>query len=347
MSDSTTDSLVLDIDPGQQPLASSDSTVQVDGWTIDRSAYVGLPASLADHATSYVSSVLEAVDVQSVPTRAVYEVTEDDDSHMGRSPFNPIAIRKVGEEPVPIVLLPSPDLVRAVQAWSEKHQWGSFRESTDVIDWDSSINGASGRSLYFEPGITSDTTFRFPPPVPDGVRVAGFQMKQSDLTNRMRKVVFNPWAESFRVQGNDVLEPLALDSFLGADTVGRVITVDVVPGNPRLRKVQLEIPGQSVQTWTAYALIDGIGELQKMSLLDGNGTSNFEKPLSSPSHDPKLDGHSLLRLPSPMMPWKQNDPIETLQKQVSALEDTIKKALHANNKLSEQNQELPKQLLSI
>lgn len=310
-------SFVLDLDSDQPPLLEEDARVQIGAWVLDRSAYIGLPRALADRATAYVSGILEVVGTRSVPQRAVYEATGDTNGDMGRTPFSPMNIRKVGEEPVPIVLLPSPELIGAVQAWSKKHRWGALRDTAGILDWDRPIDGASGRTLYFDPGMTSQTAYRFPPPVPENVRLAGFHMRNADLTVRMRKVVFNPWAEEARLRGHDVLEPLGLNRFLGADLVGRVISVDVVSGNPVLRHVQLEVPDQPDQTWTAYALHDGIGELQKRPLLDDEGTSNFERPLSSPSHDPKLDGHSLLRLPGPMTPWKQGDPIKTPREEIT------------------------------
>lgn len=306
----------LDLDSNEAPLALDESNVQVGSWVIDRSAYVGLPRTLADQATRYVSKVIDLVGPESSPVRDVYEMTEiDPPSSRGRLAYDSVPIQSVGVEPVPIVLLPSPDLVRSVQAWSADQEWGDVRNiaGLESFDWNESIEGSTGRTIYFEPGFYAQlfghNYYRMTPPLPEGVFVAGSQYAKSDMTIKMGKSVIPP-SSQYRQEnepGFDYLEPLEFDHLLGSHMLGRVISRPVTPGNRRLRQVQLEVPREPNQLWFSYALFDGIGELRNRQLVQSDGSSGFERPLSSPAHDPVFGRHSLLRLPKPIPLWKEGD----------------------------------------
>ena len=307
----------LKLDPSQEPLPVDESKVQVGSWVIDRSAYVGLPRTLADQATRYVSKVIDLVGPESSPVRNVYELTEiDPPSSRGRLAYDSVPIQSVGVEPVPIVLLPSPDLVRSVQVWSADQEWGDVRDiaGLESFDWNESIEGSTGRTIYFEPGfygkLFGHNYYPVAPPLPDGVFVAPFQFAKSDMTIKMGKSVISPTSQHRQETepGHDYLEPLGLDHLLGSHMLGCVISRPVTPGNPRLRQVQLEVPREPDQTWFSYALFDGIGELRNRKLVQSDGSSGFERPLSSPVHDPMLGRHSLLRMPTPIPLWKEGDP---------------------------------------
>ncbi|MDG2424455.1 MAG: hypothetical protein P8M22_10795 [Phycisphaerales bacterium] len=306
----------LDLDSNEAPLALDESMVQVGSWIIDRSAYVGLPRTLADNATRYVSRAIDLIGPESSPVRNVYELTEiDPPNSRGRLAYDSVPIQSVDVEPVPIVLLPSPDLVRAVQAWSDKHGWGDVNASTEVesFNWNESIKGSTGRTIYFEPGFCAQlfghNYYGMTPPLPEGVFLAPFQFSKSDMTNKMGKSVIPP-SSQYRQEndpGYDYLEPLEFDHLLGAHMLGRLISRPVTPQNPRLRQVQLEVPREPNQVWFSYALFDGIGELRNRQLIRSDGSSGFERPLSSPAHDPVFGRHSLLRLPEPIPLWKEGD----------------------------------------
>lgn len=288
--------LALDIDPKQEAFPADESLLDIGSWTLDRSAYVGLPRCLADNATAYVSEVLQVVGLDKGPQRIKYERV---DRHNGGAIFPlDVVFRETGTEAVPIVILPSPKLLRGVQEWAVLRDWDDVRglETLESLDWDKPSIGMVGRTVFFAPGPSSESPIRTPP-LPYGARLSSGIFKHAPPHLKMGKIVMS--ARDRNVA--ETLEPLKLGKQSGATLIGRLTTIPFSAENERLRLVQLDVPDKKqTRSWIACALSDANGARRGKSFVQPDGTSSFERPLTSPSHDPRVGRHSLLRIPGPL-----------------------------------------------
>jgi hypothetical protein len=297
-----------DLDPGQDAFPAKETLLRIGSWTIDRSAYVGLPRDLADSATQYISRVLDFIGLDSGPQRLTYNRL---DRRNGGAIYPlEVAYQEVGSQAVPIVLLPSPGLLQAVQRWASEEDWGEIRgpEVVNSLDWDAlPAAGAVGRAVFFVPGRSSESPIRTPP-IPIGTQLSPGIFKHAPPHLKMGKIVLRARDRN----AARVLGPLKLGEESGATLIGRLTTIPLSPENERLRLVRLDIPDQKATSWIAYALADACGARRGRSHLQKDGTSSFERPLSSPAYDPSIGKHSLLRIPRPLDLQSRSAPHEEI-----------------------------------
>lgn len=298
-------SIKLDLE--QLPFPSNESLLSIGSWTVDRSAYVGLPRILADNATNYVSKVLQIVGLNKSPTRIVYK---RDEFQNGTAVY-PLSVshKETGREPVTVTLLPSPELLHAVQQWAKINMWGEIQDFSvfDLLDEKVVTTNRLGYTLYFTPGSLSEEPIRTPA-LPYGTDLSAGIFIYSNSHLKTRKIVFR----SSDHNNEKALEPLAFGRNSGAIKIGSLTTIPFTPENDCLRMVHLHTQGQQSQSWLAYSLADACGAMRAPVNTQLDGTSRFERPLSSQSHNPKLGRHSLLRIPKPLDLNTRSAPHEEL-----------------------------------
>ena len=93
----------------------------------------------------------------------------------------------------------------------------------------------------------------------------------------------------------------------GATEIGRITVRRRLPGNPRVLDVAVsDAAAGTTRRFVAFAMVGGPGGAGKV---DPRGVLyRTDRPLRSPLHDPRLDKHSLLRLPQARVKGRRFDP---------------------------------------
>lgn len=264
--------------PESKSFPSADSVKHVGSWRLDRSAYVGLAASLAERASAYIERALGSVKEDSSPQRKRYNRVD-----VQNGPAYPLDTgwEEVGLESVPLLLLPPPTQARSI---------------TDPAFEPFADGRIQGRTVYFQPGDASRGPI-YAPALPLGSRLSAGVFKYNPPHLRLGKIVLKSGDSDD--PGQEPLGPLRLNRAGGATLLGWLRAAEVLPGNNILRHVRLTPPDQPAQQWIGYAIADANGARRGGSaFVLPNGESSFAIPLQSP-HDPQFHGHSLLRVPAP------------------------------------------------
>lgn len=286
---STAPSAALEAQP---VLALTEATKHVGNWTIDQSAFVGLPRTVAAAASAYIQGALPAFPA-GAPRRSIYKRK---DATTGPGFPLDVAWELVGTEPAPIVLLPTPEQVRAALQRNGAHP--GFNTSPVL-----------GRSLLFTPGTLSDSPIHALA-LPSGSRLSAGIFKYNPPHAKLGKIVLG--GRDSENANSEPLSPLRIGKLGGASVDAWLRTMPVFPDNPVLRLVQLERPGQPPVETLSYAIADANGARRGSAFVLPNGASTFAKGLESPEHDPVVGKHSLLRIPTPIALGGQDAPHEEL-----------------------------------
>lgn len=279
-------------------LQSEHALKRSGSWQIDRSGFVGLPEEAARNATAYIEGALPAAGES--PQRSVYKQTA-----LPNGPLYPLDVEweQVGSEPVPILILPSPAQIHSFAPDSLKAD--RFKSAKSL-----------GRTVLFRPGMWSTAPVHVPAlPAGSGLNPGIFKYEPPHL--KLGKLVLKALDSDDPALDSDgpleiPLSSLRIGKFFGASLVGWLRTMPIMPENHILRSVQVQEPDKESIEWIAYAIADANGARRGRNFVPANGDSNFANPLQSPLHDPQLDRHSLLRLPTPLALGSRDAPHEEL-----------------------------------
>jgi len=259
---------------------NNDAVKQVGAWSIDRSAYIGMPKLFAETASAYLERALTLASLNTALQRPTYKRLD-----LPNGPDYPLGVgwESGVSEPVPILLLPPPEQIRV--AMSDLALNDKFKAAK-----------ALGRTIFFESGWMSSNP-RLLQSLPIGYLFYGAPIVYYPDYLKYGKIVLGAQA-SDDLEGG-ALSPLRINKFGGATLLGWLRAILIAADNPVLRAAQLEVPGKPTTEWIAYVIADANGVLRGKHD-PANGESAFAKPLQSTLHDPRVEHHSLLRLPMPL-----------------------------------------------
>ncbi|MDB5344620.1 MAG: hypothetical protein JWP89_2997 [Schlesneria sp.] len=284
----------------------------------DLTALVGMPNEYGEVLSEYAQAVLEGIHASPLARRRFYH--KDRGSNAGPYPddANPIYDRDVL---VPLVILPRPEAVKKWSLSTEARSLG-WRAEDKASENHGSVYG---RSLVFEPGKLSENPISVPA-APLGVKIPSWDayVPEHDTTFflKLGKVVDTPSYDY--VKGgtlNDRSADLHLGNKDGAKLLGEFVTVPAHPENTRLRWVSIQKEATVLQ-FLAYSLLDGNGARRDRNadLLTNSRLSPYVRPLICERHQPRINQHDELLLPTPLgwpptsKEWSeshiQNDPHE-------------------------------------
>lgn len=266
---------------------ASDATEDV----LDVSALVGMPIKYRRVLAEYAEGILAAIHATPLTRQRFYN-----ENVPGRSSYpssaNPVYDK---DTTIPIAILPRPD---AIRTWSRssKAQASGWRTRDQALEEPESIYGLS---MIFEAGALSKNPITIPAvPFEQGISLGLFVYGNCFL--KLGKVVTSPTYDAHH-DGDlkDETEPLQWGKKGGAKLLGKYLTTSVFPANVRLRWTEIQV-GEDSRQFLAYALIDGNGAARDgANHVTSSGISCFVRPLTCAQHQPKVQQHDELLLPTP------------------------------------------------
>lgn len=274
---------------------------QTDGNDpFDLSALAGMGDGYAKRVSSYIETLVDAIQVTPLMRQRFYQEPEEP----ARPNPYPDSARPVYDKDVvvPLSLLPRPEAVR-VWSSSKKASESGWRSEEEVAEHRGSVYG---RTVIFKAGEQSVNPSSFPAS-PFGTVIPSWNLYVSDQDSTfflaLGKVVLTPDYE-LTVEGAfaDRADALGLGKKGGAQLLGEMITVPPYLKNRRLRWASIR-NGSSTRRFLAYSLLDGNGA-RRMKISEGmltaGGMTPYVRPLQCNQHQPRINRHDELLLPLPI-----------------------------------------------
>lgn len=266
----------------------------------ETSAFVGFPGAYKELVDAYIQDAFFSIDVAPLTRQRFYhEYVKSPEDNGDRYPdvCSPVRDQDVI---VPLAILPRPE---AVRRWSSSARANSWGWRTDV-DVQSSRGSVYGRTLVFKSGeLSSEPEHAKPVPPMGSFGVTLWDYFHEDsFSLELGKLVDSPLYIHYRP--TDRTANLHLGEVDGAVLKGEFVTVPAFLKNTRLRWTSIK-NGSSVRRFLAYALVDGNGvrripapiHLQNTAL---GPVSVLMRPLICERHQPKINQHDELLLPTPL-----------------------------------------------
>ena len=271
------------------------------GDACDLTSLAGMPEGYGHALLKYTEGTLAAIGAMPLMRRHFYHVKDINAPGEGRlTPRNyPLDVNPVYDRDItiPVVILPRPS---AVSTWSKS----SDAQASGWISGDRAFESSRsiyGRTLIFTPGTRSESPVTTPA-TPFGTGVSPGLFVYAGVFMQLGKVVASPDYDPYQ-SGKlvDITAPLQCDKSKGAQVLGEFLTTVAYPENTRLRWVSIR-KGQEARHFLAYALVDGNGAIRmpNPNSLTPLRISAFVRPLICSQHQPKLQQHDELLLPTPL-----------------------------------------------
>ncbi len=254
----------------------------------DVESLAGMPQAYAEQMSEYTRTILTSLGAAPLSRQRFFVAKEGDIDFPFAS--HPMVDRNV---PIPVVLIPRPE---AVSRWSASIEargmgWRSMKQALE------NVGSVYGRTLIFDKGPASKSPLTTPS-LPHESAISPGLFVYSDVVLRLGKLVASP-SYGIELELEDVSADLALGKPGGAKLRAEFLTTPVFLKNSRLRWVSIRT-GKEVRQFLAYALVDGNGACRPESdQFVTNGISSFVRPLKCSGHQPKVQRHDELLLPTP------------------------------------------------
>ncbi len=275
-----------------------------DTWRdepLDLSAFVGMPDAYRDLLAEYVQTVCNEIGAQPLKRKRYYHKDREGcrkDNAGGHFdlPYPDDADAVYDRDVVvPIVILPRPDAVQAWCASTEGHLLGCRTKEESL----GKVGSVYGRTLIFKRGTLSVNPVTVPPsPLQSEIDNWEVYMEDAAFFSGWGKLVVSQYYNS---SGAGMPDDRFANLGLGEYLLGEFVTVPVNIQNTRLRWVSIR-QGNDDRRFLGYSLLDGNGaERQRFrGLVTPDGLAPYTRPLSCDQHQPKIDRHDELLLPTPL-----------------------------------------------
>lgn len=298
-----------DTERRQQPLGNA-----TEDSLLDVTAFVGMPESYSEAASKYVDAVLSTIKAEPIKRRHFYHPVPrnaDDQELTTTYQLYPEAINPVYDRDtvVSLVLLPRPAAVGTWSASAKARSLG-WRPENEVSQRRGSVYG---RTLIYQPGKLSKNPKSLPTtPIESELITDDLYLHYNeDYGTRffleLGKLIDRPsydYESPREALLDDRFAVLRLGEKEGAKLLGELITIPAYLKNPRLRWVSIQ-NGSDVRRFVAYSLLDGNGarrwhpsEIYKRPASEK--ISPYVRPLRCERHQPKIQQHDELLLPTPL-----------------------------------------------
>ena len=292
---------MVDVEHRVQPLDKS-----LGNDICDLNALVGMPDDYRQVLLEYTQAVLMENDAAPLTRKKFYHQDRqgfDENGSKGYHGFYPDDANPVYDRDVvvPLVILPRPD---AVNQWSTSTEGRSlgWRSQDDTI---ARRGSAYGRTLIFEPGRLSKNPVTVPAsPYETGIPSWDSYYPDADKTFFLNLGKLVDTRDYDLYQGKTHISrsaSLRLGEKGGAKLLSELVTVPAYLANTRLRWVSIQ-HGTEVRRFLAYSLLDGSGAKRKNGndRLTASGISPYVRPLICDRHQPRINQHDELLLPTPL-----------------------------------------------
>jgi len=298
-----------DTERRQQPLGNA-----TEDNLLDVTAFVGMPESYSEAASKYVDAVFSAIKAEPIKRRHFYHPLgrdRDDQELTTTYQLYPETINPVYDRDtvVPLVLLPRPAAVGTWSASAKARSLG-WRAENEVSQRRGSVYG---RTLIYQPGKLSKNPKSLPTtPFESELITWDLYLHYAEDYGTRFFLELGKLIDTPRYDYDSPREPLLDDRSAvlhlgekeGAKLLGELITIPAYLKNPRLRWVSIQ-KGSDVRRFVAYSLLDGNGarrwppgEIYKRPASDR--ISPYVRPLRCERHQPKIQQHDELLLPTPL-----------------------------------------------
>lgn len=277
---------------------------KADGKLLDLTALVGMPEEYQTRVSAYLEAVMTAVNAKPLTRTHYYSMhtPERQDPSSGDPIFPDIADPVLDRDVViPLTLYPRPE---SVNAWTESQtaQALGWRSISEGLPQKTSVYGST---VIFERGELSKEPYGLPASplgteIPVPIDYGPTQSANTPFFVVTGKLLRLPTFAHGRVP-YDVADPLRIGVKKGATHLGELTTVPAYIENTRIRLVRTETKA-ATREFLAYALVDGSGAKRENFFLKyaGGLVSPYMRPLICERHQPRIEQHDLLLMPTPL-----------------------------------------------